>query len=184
MSKKALYAAMLAVMIFLLAAGAGCKKKEEQAAYPQGGFTSPITGEHEIKLLKDVLKEDPKNLNALIKMGNAYMDSKRFKEAVDAYGKALEIDPKNIDVRVDMGTCLRYAGLPDRAVEEYRKALEINPEHLYAHKNLGIVLAYDLGDSAGGLKEFEAYLRLAPNAPDALEVKKEIENLKGITKRK
>lgn len=167
------------LLIVCVICSAGCKQKESG---PIGEAPRAIGLENEIKFLKDILKEDPKNLDALIKLGNAYMDSKRFKEAIDAYSRALEIDPKNVNVRVDMGTCYRYAGMPNKAVEEYKKALSIDPKHIYANKNLGVVLAFDLGDREGAIKAFETYLSLAPGAPDAKEVKAEIERLKSYKK--
>lgn len=83
-----------------------------------------------------------------------------------------------MDVRVDMGTCYRGIGRSDRAVEEYRKAIVINPSHLYAHRNLAVVLAFDLGYKEQAVKEFEEYLRLSPNAPDAYQIREEIARLK------
>ena len=171
--KKLLLALLLAVAV------TGCEReKPAPIAVPQ---QTPINAENEIRLLKGVLGQDPANLPALIKLGNIMMDTGRFNEAIDAYGKALAIDPKNVDVRVDMGTCYRNTGRPDKAVEEFRKALSINPNHLYAHKNLGVTLAYNLGDRAGAIKELEEYLRLSPNAPDAFQTKGAIEELKKMT---
>lgn len=106
------------------------------------------------------------------------MDSKRYSEAVYAYSKALEINPNNVDVRVDMATCYKEAGKPQIAEEEYRKALKINPKHLNAHRNLAVVLAFDLGKKEEAIKEFEAYLALAPNAPDAGNIMRLISELK------
>ncbi|HYA12698.1 MAG TPA: tetratricopeptide repeat protein [Thermodesulfovibrionales bacterium] len=156
---------------------ANCQKKEEpkvRTPYPAG----PVQGENEIALLQDIVRKDPKNVGAWIKLGNILMDTHRFQGAIDAYQKAIEMDPKNVDVRVDMGTCYRNTGRPDRAVEEYRKALAINPRHLNAHRNLGIVLAFDLGDKKQAIKEFEEYLRLSPNAPDADQLRQETARLK------
>jgi Flp pilus assembly protein TadD len=130
------------------------------------------------KLLKEALAKDPKDLNALISLGNMMMDASRFSEAVDAYQKVLDIDPKNADVRVDMGTCYKNMGKPDFAVKEYRQALEVNPQHLHALKNLGIVYAYDLHDNKEAVKAFEKALAAAPNDPDAERVKQEIQKFK------
>jgi regulator of sirC expression with transglutaminase-like and TPR domain len=64
-------------------------------------------------------------------------------------------------------------------VEEYRKAISTNPDHPNAHRNLAVVLAYDLGLKEEAAKEFEAYLRIVPNAPDAQTIKEEIAKLRG-----
>ncbi len=169
------------IIILLLSFGlTSCKEapKEEYSPPVQNLNLKPINVENDIRLLKDAVSEDPKNLNAWIKLGNILMDNKRFTEAIDAYTKALELDPKNTNVRVDMGTCYRYSGDPNRAVEEYKKALQIDPNHLYAHKNLGVVLAFDLNRLKEAIGEFTTYLNLSPNAPDAAEVKKVIQDLK------
>lgn len=166
--------------VLLIFTVAGCQQKEEpkpQYEFPTGPVGSVQSIDQE-KLLKEALAKDPKNLNALISLGNMMMDRSRFNEAIDAYQKALDIDPRNVDVRVDMGTCYRNAGKPDVAVKEYRKALEINPKHLNGHKNLGVVLAYDIKDTKQAVKEFEAALAIAPNAPDAGTLRQEINKFK------
>lgn len=171
----------------LILLAASCQPKDEPKGPPQPqqqqytGQQTPMVNmqmDQEIRILEGAVKSDPKNVGAWIKLGNIFMDSARFNEAVNAYGKALEIDARNVDVRVDLGTCYRNSGRADKAVEEYRKALKINPNHLNGRKNLGVVLAFDLKDKQNAIKEFEKYLQLAPNAPDAAQVKQEIENLK------
>ena len=170
---KRIFIACLASLLFL----AHCQKKEEPKVQPPfpGG---PVQGRTEIPLLQDLVRKDPKNLGAWIRLGNNLMDSYRFKEAVEAYQKALELDPKNVDVRVDMGTCYRNIGRPEKAVEEYRKAIALDPNHVNAHRNLGIVLAFNTGDKKQAAKELEEYLRLAPNAPDANQMRQEIARLR------
>lgn len=168
--------AVIAVMI--LAALVACQKKEEPKGAMPGTTTGMIQSMNEMKLLEDAVRQDPKNVNAWIQLGNTLMDSARFQDAVNAYRKALELDPKNVDVRVDMATCYRNSGRPEQAVEEYRKAITINPNHPNAHRNLGVVLAFDMRDLAGGIREFEKYLELAPAAPDSAKVRQTISELK------
>ncbi len=122
------------------------------------------------------------NADAWTALGNALMDSNRFGEAVDAYQKSLAINPKNVDVRVDMGTCLKNSGRPQLAVEEYRKAIKIDPNHRNAHRNMGVVLAFDLNDKKGAIREFEKYLELVPNAPDAADIRQTISALNAASK--
>jgi len=166
---------VLYVLAFLFISG--CQQKDD-TKLPYQLPQAPVQSLDELRMLQDIVRTDPKNVGAWIKLGNIYMDTSRPAEAVQAYSKALELDPKNVDVRVDLGTCHRNAGRPDLAVKEYRAALQIDPNHLNGHKNLGVVLAYDLKDRAGAIKEFETYLRLSPAAPDADAVRREIENLK------
>jgi cytochrome c-type biogenesis protein CcmH/NrfG len=166
----------IACITFLLLFS-NCQKKEEPKVQPQFP-AGPVQGQNEIPLLQDLVRKDPKNVSAWIKLGNVLMDTYRFNEAIAAYQNALELDPKNVDVRVDMATCYRNIGNPQKAVEEFRKAITINPDHLNAHRNLGVVLAFDLGDKKQAAKEWEEYLRLAPNAPDANQLRQEIAKLK------
>jgi tetratricopeptide (TPR) repeat protein len=174
----------LLIVTLILMSGYACQNKDDkkpQYQFPSGGGPvqgGPVQGQDEIKMLKELLAKDPGNLNAWINLGNITMDNRSFNEAIEAYQKALNIDPKNVDVRVDLGTCYKNTGNPDAAVKEYRKALEINPNHLYAHKNLAIVLAYDLKDNAQAVRELEKVLQIAPGAPDAEQVRQEIQKMK------
>jgi len=171
--KKILFLVM--VTAFALA---GCQREEDRPVTGGPPGASPLGAEQEIKLLQSVLKEDPDNLNALIRMGNASMDTARYAEAIEAYGRALSIDPSNTDVRVDMGVCYRNNGRPDIAEKEFRKAIEQNPRHAIAHLNLGVVLAYDMQKPREAVAMFERYLELAPNAPNADAIRGEIAKLK------
>ncbi len=165
---------LIACIIFCLFL-TNCQKKEEQ---PQQQMpTGPIMADNRIASLQESVKKNPKNLDAWINLGNILMDTSRFQEAIGAYEKSLELDERNVDVRVDMGTCYRNIGKPDRAVEEYRKAIAINPKHLNAHRNLGVVLAFDLKKKGEAIKEFEEYIRLSPNTPDAQKIKELVKKL-------
>ncbi len=169
---------VVAIALVLIAAAGCTQQKQEQkgpGAYPQGAAPTVTPGE--IKLLEETAKANPKNAAAWTAFGNALYDAGRFNEAVDAYQKSLDINPNNVDVRVDMGTCYKNIGKPDRALDEYRRAIKINPNHPLAHRNSGVVLAFDLHEKSQGIKEFEKYLELAPNAPDAGRVRQTIQQL-------
>ncbi len=171
---------LIIVSVLLIFTVFGCQKKEEPKPkydFPSGSGGA-IQSMDQVKMLKDAVAKDPKNMDAWINLGNMLMDSSRFSEAADAYEKALAMDPKNVDVRVDMGTCYRNSGKPDMAVKEYLKALEMNPKHLLALKNLGIVYEYDLRDNKEAVKAFEKAIAVAPNDPDAERLKQEIQKLK------
>jgi len=175
-----------AMLILLVAAAvvSGCKQQQAQWSQGQAGQNqvvappASIKSPQEVQQLESLAKANPNNVNAWIALGNAQMDAQRFAEAIIAYQRALELDPKNVDVRVDMGTCYRGVHQPEKAVEEYRKAMKIDPRHPMAHMNAGVVLAFDLGRKAEAVKEFEKYVELAPNAPNAADIRQEIQKLK------
>jgi len=164
-----------AVLVMLFGA-VGCQQKEasnKQVVVPPQVTLSP----QQIDNLRSLAKMNPGKADGWIALGNALMDTQQFGEAMDAYQKALAIDPKNVDVRVDMGTCMRGTGKFEAAVAEFRKAIKIAPSHVNAHRNLGVVLAFDLKDREGAIKEFKTFLELAPNAPDAAQIKDVIAQL-------
>jgi Flp pilus assembly protein TadD len=158
----------------------GCKKEESRPITQGPPGAAMVNVDREVSLLRDILQKDPQNLQAWIKLGNITMDAGRFSEAVEAYGKALEMDPVNVNVRVDRGTCYRRMGRSDLAREHFEEALAINPNHQYANMNLGVVLAYDLNQQKDAVRYFEKYLEVAPTAPNAPDLRKEIERLKAL----
>ena len=171
--------------IALAVLAVGCKKEQSspplvpQNLTPGGGS---IVFNDEIKTLELALEKNPKDLSALIRVGNLYMDTQRYGKAVDMYTRALEIDPMNNNVRVDLGTCYRYLGSSDKAVEAYRKAIEYDPNHANARLNLGVVLFDDMKKYPEAIKELEKFLELEPNSPRADDIRNILEQLKQQTK--
>jgi cytochrome c-type biogenesis protein CcmH/NrfG len=136
----------------------------------------------QISMLQGVLKEDPKNLKALIELGNLYFDADQVDPAIQAYSKALEIDPRNADVRTDLGIMYRRKGDPDRAIAEFKKAAQEDPRHVNSRYNMGVVLLHDKGDIKGAIKAWEEYLKLEPTGPRAENIRNQMEKMRGMAK--
>jgi cytochrome c-type biogenesis protein CcmH/NrfG len=136
----------------------------------------------QISVLQSILKDDPKNLKALIELGNIYFDVNQFDPAIQAYSKALEIDPRNADVRTDMGILFRRKGNYDRAIAEFKKAAEDDPNHVNSRYNLGVVLLHDKGDLKGAVKAWEDFLRVEPNSPRAENIRNQLGKMKSMVK--
>ena len=62
-------------------------------------------------------------------------------------------------------------------MHEYEEAIRLQPNFPNAHYNLALTLEAQ-GQFARARRELEAYLQLAPNAPDAEQVRK---HLKGMS---
>jgi cytochrome c-type biogenesis protein CcmH/NrfG len=136
----------------------------------------------QISVLQSILKDDPKNLKALIELGNIYFDLNQFDPAIQSYSKALEIDPKNADVRTDLGILFRRKGDYDKAIAEFRKAAEEDPHHVNSRYNLGVVLLHDKGDVKGAIKAWEDFLKVEPNSPRAENIRNQLGKMKSMAK--
>ena len=165
---------------------------EEKTPLPQTGIAPPSAVSapsppppdlsKQIDALKGFLKEDPKNLKALIELGNVYFDTDQVERAIEAYTKALEIDPSNSDVRTDLGIMYRKKGDFDRAVSEFKKAAQADPAHVNSRYNLGVVLLHDKGDIKGAVAAWENYLKVEPAGPRAENIRTQMGKMKEMIK--
>ena len=133
-----------------------------------------------INTLKEIVKNDPKNLPALVELGNLYFDTDQPKEAIEAYSRYLAIKPDNPDVRTDMGIMYRKLGQFDKAIEEFRKAAQSDPKHVNSRYNIGLVLLHDKQDIKGAVKAWEDYLKVDPNSERAQRIRGQIEKMKAM----
>jgi tetratricopeptide (TPR) repeat protein len=125
---------------------AGCQKEEKKEKYnvlkEDGSLLESRTSPVESQYLK-VLEQEPKNLNALTKLGNHYFDTGRHEKAVEMYQRALKLNPGDANVRTDMGVMYRRMGRFDNAIKAFRMAAKSDPRHVQSRFNLGVVYHYD-----------------------------------------
>ena len=136
----------------------------------------------QISILKGIVKEDPKNLKALVELGNLYFDTDQTDSAIQVYAKALELDPKNADIRTDMGIMYRKKGDPDRALAEFNRAAQDDPRHVNSRYNKGVVLLHDKADIKGAIQAWEEFLKVEPTGPRAEKIRNQMEKMKTMTK--
>jgi len=140
---------------------------------PQGGGMPPggmvgapnVPGggagaDQRIAIAKQLVAQNPKDVQAWISLGNDYFDSRQFQPAVDAYANALALDPKNPDVLTDQGVMYRELGQYDKALANFLKANEVAPTHMQSLFNAGVVYAYDKKDAK---KAEETWLKVIAN---------------------
>jgi len=142
----------------------------------------PADIQKQISMLQGILKEDPKNLKALVELGNLYFDTDQFDSAIQFYARALELDPKNADVRTDMGIMYRRKGDPDRALTEFRRAAQDDPKHVNSRYNTGVVLLHDKADIKGAIQAWEEFLKVEPAGPRAENIRNQMEKMRNMAK--
>jgi tetratricopeptide (TPR) repeat protein len=127
--------------------------------------------------LKSALSAKPNDPQTLIRLGNLYYDNARYKEAVDYYGRALEIDPSNANVRTDRGTSYWNLGQADAAIAEFNKSLAVDPNHAQTLFNLGVVHLHGKNDRDAARKAWERLLSSNPNYPERAKVQQQLAGL-------
>lgn len=135
------------------------------SAPPQTQLMDPATFLANEASLKSMLGTNPKDLNALVQLGNLYYDNNKFSQAIEYYGKALEIDPSNVNVRTDRGSCYWSLGQADAAIAEFQKSLQVDPTHSMTLFNLGVVYLHGKNDVGEARKAWEKLLTTNPNDP-------------------
>lgn len=127
--------------------------------------------------LRSVLTMKPRDLNTLIELGNLYYDHGRFHEAVEFYGRALDIDPNNVNVRTDRGTSYWNQGLADPAIAEFKKSLLMKPTHPQTLYNLGVVYLNGKHNPAEARKAWETLLFHHRDYPERARIQAQLSSL-------
>ena len=103
-----------------------------------------------------ILKEDSKNIHALIDMGITLQNLGRIKLAIRSYDKALAISPDNLDVLINKGSAFHLDEKYSDAISCYDVALKIDKKCPMALAYKGLSLA-----ELGQLKEAIDYFKNA-----------------------
>lgn len=140
----------------------------------------PISIELKEKIedLKEMVKKDPEDLDAWMKLGNIYFEHNRYREAIEAYSQYLSLKPVDPDIRTNMGIMLSRLGDYDGAIEEFRKAAESDPKHMNSWYYLGFTLLHDKQNPNEAIKAWEDYLKVEPKGERANQVRVLLERLK------
>jgi tetratricopeptide (TPR) repeat protein len=124
------------------------------------------------------LKIAPDAFAALINRGIANVLMKRYGEAVPILRKALAKNEQSAVGHYFLGQALANLGLFEDAEKELLASLKLGKEEMKeAHRILAIIYT-SRGAKKQAADELEAYLKLAPNAPDAEKLKDRIRQLK------
>jgi cytochrome c-type biogenesis protein CcmH/NrfG len=116
------------------------------------------------------LQTNPKDVSALIDLGNLYYDASQWSDAIGYYTRALNENPVNPDVRTDMGIAYFYSGDSDRALKEFDHALKDDPRHAQTYYNIGVVKMQGKNDPQGAIAAWESLLQIDPAYKDRAKV--------------
>jgi tetratricopeptide (TPR) repeat protein len=95
-----------------------------------------------IKILKDVIAQDPKDLEAIMALGNIERGRKKFADCAKTYSLGVDSLPANNDKANSVyyyyrGICLERSKQWPKAEADMRKALELQPDQPHVLNYLG-----------------------------------------------
>ena len=199
-SKKLVCWSTVAIGCLFIAAGlSGCGKSDKPGqvtdAPPQSstGQPPPISAmgarDQGVGIMERIheyrqrLDKDPKDLEALVFLGNANYDIQRFDKAAEYYERVLVLDPRNTHVRTDLAICYRNTEKVDQAVKELKQVLALEPRHEAALYNLGFVLLNDKKDTKEALKAWDTLIGMDPTDPKYEALRGWVQQLKKVSPR-
>ena len=117
-----------------------------------------------------------------INYGILLIRQKKYKEAEEHLARAVALDGKNAAARLHRGNALIRLGRGAEAEAELQQALKLGgPSTVLAHRYLG-ALYFERGDDTRAAASLTEYLRLAPDAADAPQVRAILAGLKPAKK--
>ncbi len=171
----------LVIMVFVGPSGGPTQVSNAPAPVTGGQQQGPdrVKIMRDISQLEEIVRKDPRNYQALVQLGNDYFDIGEAQKSVDAYQRALAVKGDDPNVLTDMGVMYRQLKDFPKAIAAFRKAAAASPTHPQSRLNLGVVLMHDLNDIPGAIAAWEDFLRIAPNDPNAENIRRSLEELKG-----
>ena len=118
------------------------------------------------QLYRQILRDDPRNISAILMLGYLYFQNGAPGQALEQFDHLLAIRPDDCDALAARGAVLSSLGRHQEALPAYDRALALRPRSPQIHNNRGnALLALDRGEEA--VASYETALRLNPAYAEA-----------------
>jgi tetratricopeptide (TPR) repeat protein len=106
------------------------------------------TGNNEQTKYEDVLRSDPKNLEALLALGTISRRKGNVDDAVSRFERAFALYPNNAKVIAGLGYALLDAGKSEKSILLFEEALKSKPDHIPYLVGLALAFYFEEKDEA------------------------------------
>lgn len=117
-------------------------------------------------IYRQVLREQPDNVDALHLLGVIAHQTGRPDEAAGLMRQAVAVKPDYAEAHYHLGLALAAQGELREAAAAYRRSIELKPDNAHAHNNLGVALMGQ-GERTQAVAAFGKALALNPEYPEA-----------------
>jgi Flp pilus assembly protein TadD len=135
-----------------------------------------------ISAYEELTAAAPDDSAAWMALGDLYAGSGQLDKSEQAYQRVVELEPSDAhQIFFNIGALIinkpnRSDAETRKAIGAFRKAVEIKPDYAQAYKQLAFALI-GVGDRTEARGALEQYVKLAPSAPDAAQMKAIIQTL-------
>ncbi|MDA8180351.1 MAG: tetratricopeptide repeat protein [Deltaproteobacteria bacterium] len=168
---------VVALMTVFKLAGGPLGTPREQAQAPD---TAAI--EARIAQLEARIKAVPGDVEAMVALGDLYLESQRAMDGFRLFQRAVEIQPGNVHALSDLGGLYQQLGQFDKALESYRRAYESKPDHSAPLLNMALIYSRNMGENAKALKLLRRFLAGNPEAEMVAPAEQEIARIEQAMK--
>lgn len=128
--------------------------------------------------LMERIQTDPKDLDALLQLGDQFYVAEDFATAASWFAKAAEVDPTETKALLALGAANFNQGNLDEAETAWQKVLEVDDKNVEAHYDLGFLyLNRQPPDMEGVKREWTLVTELAPDTDIAKTVQAHLDAL-------
>jgi arylsulfatase A-like enzyme/Flp pilus assembly protein TadD len=112
-----------------------------------------------VALLREVVDADPNVIDGWFKLGNAHFRAGRFREAIDYYGRALQLKPDYDLAVINIAAAYRNLGDDEAALAGFEHYLTLDAKDPYVRYQMGEIYL-DRGDLAKAEQVFNEALAI------------------------
>jgi predicted Zn-dependent protease len=127
------------------------------------------------------LKIKPDAMEPLVNRGITLFRLNRFRDAEPVLQMALKINDQSAVGHYYMGRTLAKLKRYNEAEKELYFSISLSPDEMKEAHRILAMMFIDTDDRRRAIAELETYLKLAPSAPDAEQLKQALKQLKGAT---
>ena len=139
------------------------------------GPPAPVMAE--LRMLRARIASNPRDLAALVQLGDMEFDAQKFDRAHAYFVRALALDATNPDVRTDDAIAQHMTGHDLAALAELDRVLAERPGFASAIFNRGVVLEA-IGRRTDAIAAFQRFLKVAgPENPRAADAQAALQQL-------
>ncbi len=120
----------------------------------------------------DTLKKNPTSFLGQCNLGNVYLESQRYPQALTHFRQAVSLKPDMHEARAGLGKVLVQTGQLEEGISQYRESIRLKPDYTWAYGSLADALL-----SQGKLAEAAGYYqRVLEMNPDQYAARTNLAN--------